>query len=398
MKKQAAALVAVLLVGLLSACGSNGSKTSKGSTENQRADSADFGSLKNVCHSAKAPNKANSDRGVTANSINVTTISDAGSTLQRGLDQELWDVAKVFSQWCNDHGGINGRRIIVSQGDAQLTLYRQAIDQACTSSFALVGGGGAMDDLGQTARLQCLLPDIPAFTASSVASTASLIYPTQLTPLNQVTIGGLKTLDKMYPGTFAKAATIYATFPSIKYVIDKDLSAAQAKFGMPGTPIFQDTYPVTGPVNWQHTVDGIKKYKVEGVMVAGQPKDVASLLISIQASGYRGLKWVYSEANLYDQTFIKEAAGALDAIPFYAQVFVQPFETAGSGKAPSAIDDYLALFDKYLPRGRRRRCWVSPPSRHGSCSPRHRAVAVQTSTENAWSASSRRSRALMVED
>ncbi len=123
--------------------------------------------MKDVCHKATGTNVANSDRGVTANSVRVTTISDAGSSFQQGLNQELWDVAHVFAAWCNDNGGINGRKIVVTEGDAQLSLYKQTIDAACASQFALVGGGGAFDDQGQVDRVKCLLPAFDAFAASS---------------------------------------------------------------------------------------------------------------------------------------------------------------------------------------------------------------------------------------
>lgn len=336
------------------ACGSSGSKGATKKTGAQGEKSPDFGSLKNVCHAAKSPNKANSDRGVTADTVQLTTISDAGSPIQRGLNQELWDVATVFTKWCNDHGGINGRRIVSTEGDAQVTLYQQAIAQACTSSFALVGGGGAFDQLGQEDRLKCLLPDIPAFAASSQARTAALSFPAQSSPVNQISIGGLKTLDKLYPGSMAKAATIYGDFPSVKLVIDQDLNAMQTRLGTPGRPIFQDTYPVTGQTSWKRTAAGIEKYGVEGVVFAGQPKDLADLLITIKATGYTGLKWVYSESNMYDQSLVKLAGDALDTIPAYTQIFIYPFEAAGKGSGSEAMDDYLALFDHYLPNGKAR--------------------------------------------
>ena len=337
------------------ACGSSGSKGATKQTDAQGAKSPDFGTLKDVCHAAKAPNKANSDRGVTADTVQLTTISDAGSPIQRGLNQELWDAATVFTKWCNDHGGINGRRIVSVEGDAQVTLYQQAIAQACISSFALVGGGGAFDQLGQEDRLKCLLPDIPGFTASSQARTTALMYPAQSNPVNEMPVGGLKTLDKLYPGSIAKAATIYGNLPSIKIGIDQDLLAAQARWGTPESgPIFQDTYPVVGNTNWQQTAEGIKKYGVQGLIFAGQPKDLADVLISVKASGYTGLKWAYAESNMYDQSLIKLAGDALAAIPIYSQIYVYPFEAAGQGAASSAIDDYLALFKKYLPNGKGR--------------------------------------------
>jgi hypothetical protein len=354
--KKLLSITLVVLLGSVSAaaCGSSGSNTARKESGPHGAGSPDFGTLKNVCHPAKSPNKANSDRGVTAKTVQVTTISDAGSPTQRGLNQELWDAATVFTKWCNDHGGINGRRIIETKGDAQVTLYPQAIAQACASSFALVGGGGALDQLAQDTRLKCLLPDIPGFTASSQARTAALSYPAQSNPVNKMPIGGLKTLNKLYPGSIAKAATVYGDFPSIKISIDQDLIAAQALWGLPPVPIFQDTYPVSGTTNWKRTAAGIQKYGVQSLIFAGQPKDLVDLLIAVKATGYTGLKWAYAESNLYDQSVIKQAGALLGSIPIYSQIYVYPFEAAGKGAASSAIDDYLALFKHYLPNGKAR--------------------------------------------
>ena len=147
-----AALVLVLVCALLAvACGS--STTGPGAAA--PAD-GELGSLAAVCHDAETPNVADSDRGVTADQIQVTTIADANSSLIPQLNQELWDASGVFVSWCNALGGINGRRIVMVEGDARLTQYTEAISRACLESFALVGGGGLFDDLGQRDRVAAL--------------------------------------------------------------------------------------------------------------------------------------------------------------------------------------------------------------------------------------------------
>ena len=204
-------------------------------------------------------------------------------------------------------------------------------------------------------------------------------------------VGGLSTLNKLYPGSIAKAATVYGDFPSIKISIDQDLIAAQALWGLPPVPIFQDTYPVTGNTSWTRTAAGIQKYGVQALIFAGQPKDLVDLLIAVKASGYTGLKWAYAESNLYDQSVIKQAGAVLASIPIYSQIYVYPFEAAGKSSASTAIDDYLALFQHYLPNGKGRGCWASTcVARRGCCSRRPRAGAGPTSTGSAWCESCRR--------
>ena len=69
-------------VQVAASCGSSGS----GANDKTVAGGSDFGTLKDVCHPAKTPNKDNSDRGVTAKSIRITSMSDAGSTIRTGLN------------------------------------------------------------------------------------------------------------------------------------------------------------------------------------------------------------------------------------------------------------------------------------------------------------------------
>ena len=87
-----------------------------------------------VCGKAPAgeTNKA-TGLGVTADQIEVGTISDVGFSGAPGLNQELWDASDVFTKWCNSLGGINGRLIKIDKLDAAVFNYRQQIVEGlCT--------------------------------------------------------------------------------------------------------------------------------------------------------------------------------------------------------------------------------------------------------------------------
>ncbi len=149
-----------------------------------------------------------------------------------------------------------------------------------------------------------------------------------------------------------RAGIIYGAIPSVKMVRDQDVTVAHDNFGLPTDPVYNETYPPAGTDNWGTTRRASPHNKVSGLIFSGQPKDLASLITAIQASGYKGIKWVYSESNMYDQVLIKGAGTALDSIPSYTPIFVYPFEEAGKGAQSAAIDKYLALFKKYLPNGK----------------------------------------------
>ncbi|MGI9578049.1 MAG: ABC transporter substrate-binding protein, partial [Microthrixaceae bacterium] len=153
-----------------------------GSSESENTESTDtasgetagdFGDLSEVCGPGDASGAT--AQGVTDDEIQVGTISDAGFTGRPGLNQELFDSTEVFVEWCNEAGGINGRQLVAVERDAKLTEYKQRITEACAEDFMLVGGGGVFDDTGQTERVSCLLPEIPAYQVSPQSRGSDLI-------------------------------------------------------------------------------------------------------------------------------------------------------------------------------------------------------------------------------
>ena len=108
-------LAIVLVAGACSRSSSPPSPGASGTTTTAAATAGpgDFGTLKKVCGpgtQTKSP-----AQGVTPNSINIATSADPGFVGRRGLDQELFDAGEVFTKWCNDAGGILGRKIALHE-------------------------------------------------------------------------------------------------------------------------------------------------------------------------------------------------------------------------------------------------------------------------------------------
>jgi ABC-type branched-subunit amino acid transport system substrate-binding protein len=359
LRRLAGGTAAIVLAATLAGCGSSGSSTgsSDGPDAADAAKSPDFGTMKNVCHSATGANRPGA-HGVGADSIKVTTISDAGSDLQPGLNQELWDAATVFTRWCNDHGGIDGRRIVMIKGDAQVTRYSDVIDQACKSSFALVGGGGALDNTGQKARVDCGLVALPGFVASPEARGAPLSYPAMATGITGVTGGGLKYLKKKY-GADEPLATVYGDFATTTFTMDQRLSAAKGVgLASAASPVNHEnnTYPITGLTDARPVADSVLQSDARGVLFSGQPPDLGKFISTLAAKGAgaadKSLEWAFTDENMYDQLLIQSGRTGLAELPLYVQTFIYPFEEAGRGERSEAMDDFLALFDEYLPNGK----------------------------------------------
>ena len=72
----------------------------------------------------------------------------------------------AFAEWCNEHGGINGRELVVADRDAALTEFNARIIDACSQDFALVGGGAVLDESDNGGRVACGLPNIAGYVVS----------------------------------------------------------------------------------------------------------------------------------------------------------------------------------------------------------------------------------------
>ncbi|HMQ26028.1 MAG TPA: hypothetical protein PKA98_08570, partial [Acidimicrobiales bacterium] len=85
------------------------------------------------------------DQGVTDDAIAISTIADPGAQAAPGLNLGVHQAMTAFVEYCNRLGGINGRTLELTLLDAALFNYNQVVQEACESSFAMVGGGGALD-------------------------------------------------------------------------------------------------------------------------------------------------------------------------------------------------------------------------------------------------------------
>ena len=77
-----------------------------------------------------------------------------------GFDQELFDTGNAFTKWCNDAGGIAGRKVILHLRDSKLfAVAAQTITPAARTSPRWAGA--AFDDAGVALRVKCGLPRTP---------------------------------------------------------------------------------------------------------------------------------------------------------------------------------------------------------------------------------------------
>ncbi|MFF0224086.1 ABC transporter substrate-binding protein [Streptomyces sp. NPDC004629] len=334
--------VAVLLAAgcsTRSGAGTDSARQNSPTAQATQATSSDFGTLKDVCGPGTAGKS--SVQGVTGDAIQVGVLSDVGFTKR----SEFVDAAKVFTSWCNDAGGINGRAIEPVGRDTRLTEVRQRTLEACKEDFALVGGGAALDSLGVKDRLTCLLPNFPAQTSQIGAIGSDLQVVASQPTAGYFQYPGYYSwlLKEKYPGSARKVGVIAGDSPVTK-VMSAQFEEAVA--GLGGKVSSTDLYPASGVSDWTPYAQSIKKEGVKGLVFLGDFASLAKLEQALTAIGYAP-DWIDANSNAYGPAFPQVAGTALAKQHNYAELFATaPLESAADNPATQQV---LDLFEKYAP-------------------------------------------------
>ncbi len=350
MKRQLIVIVACTTI-VAAACGRSDSERG-GGTMSSTADgtpptakSADFGTVTDVCQ--KGSPSGSPTTGVTPTEIRVATFADVGFVGRPGLDQEFFDTADVFSEWCNDRGGINGRKIVVDKRDAALTNVKARMTESCTEDFAMVAGGAVFDQDGVDTRLQCLLPDVSGYVASKKARGADLVVGPLPNPPSKLQMGILRYLGEKYPAATDHVGVLTGDIATTKVVADDNAAAAESL----GWKIsYNDVYPAAGVTDWTPYAQKIKDSGTKGLIWVGEAENLAALLGALRDIGYE-LDFIRTDPNHYEQNLIKTGGAALSDKNVYVSSSFYPFEQA---KPTNATGEYLKAFADYKPDGKNR--------------------------------------------
>jgi ABC-type branched-subunit amino acid transport system substrate-binding protein len=334
---------------IAAACGRSGSSSSgTNSTTSTTGGSggtktASFGNLTDVCqpgHPTSSPTQ-----GVTPAQIKIATFADPGFVGRPGLDQEFFDTADVFSAWCNDRGGINGRKIVVDKKDSALTETKARMTEACADDFAMVGGGSVFDQDGVETRLKCLLPDISGYVVSTQARGADLVVQPLPNSIKSLGVGAMNYMATKFPQDKDHLGVLTGDISTTKIVADQDTEAAKAAGWK---VVYSDQYPAAGVTDWTPYAQGIKSAGVKGLVWVGEPENLAAMMKALKNIGYK-LDFVRTDANHYDQKLISIAGDALSDNNVFVQSSFYPFEKANKS---NATGEYLQAFKDYKPGGK----------------------------------------------
>jgi hypothetical protein len=334
----ALAAVALLAVG----CSDRGDAKNEGTTpaSPSATANADFGDLKGVCRPGTP--SGTPAQGVTATEIHVGTFSDAGFNKVT----EFVDAAKVFTSWCNDAGGINGRKLVATTHDSKLFEVRQRMLEACRDDFALVGGGAALDAMGVKDRLSCLLPDFPAQVAQAENAGSDLQVSPQPGGSSYVPYAGYYNwlLKEAYPGSAGAVGIINGDSPVTKVlggIAEEGIKAAG------GTFAYDDLYPAAGLADWTPYAQAVKAKGVKGLIFYGAFDQVAKLEQALTNVGHK-LDWIDANNNAYGSGFLdlagRQVLSTQNNLVDLSGVY--PLENAATNPATRQVVD---LFARYAP-------------------------------------------------
>jgi ABC-type branched-subunit amino acid transport system substrate-binding protein len=347
--------IALTLPIVIAACGRGSSTTatsppnsSNGSTPATQAgiDQGAFGTLGKICQPAKDPSALKAtDVGVTANSINVTTFADPGYSGAKGLDQELFDTAASFANWCNKFGGLNGRMVHVTLADAALLQAEQRMVEACDAkTFMAVGGGVVFDDTQQADRLGCksgAIPQVAGYLVTAKASGSDLTKQPIPNPGNVQPVGAYNYLKQKYPQDWSHIGVMTGEIATTETVAKQNEEALKT---LGAKVVYQGLYPPQGTDNWRPYVSAMQANGVKGLYWVGQPAGLGQMVSAAKGLGLK-LDFIQTDANHYDNTLFTNASPSSAANGIYVRSAVAPFLSGAT--EGTATKQYTQIVQNY---------------------------------------------------
>ncbi|MEO9140219.1 MAG: ABC transporter substrate-binding protein [Jatrophihabitans sp.] len=295
-----------------------------------------FGDLASPC--GKGDAKGATEQGVTDTSIRIGYGDDRGFAGAPGLEQDAGDAVKAMIQWCNDQGGINGRKITGDYYDAAITQTNNVMQKACKADFMLVGQAFAGDEAAEAARVNCKLVSVPTYAVGPDVANAPMYYSAVPNPVDQQPASGFAQLLKLQPGLKDGFGYIDSPLPAVTATIAKvKVAAAAAGYKVLdcGVSISNQGEPSYAPF--------VNKFKSCGAKVIYVPFNPSPVVFNFIASmNQANVKATYlSQANGYAAYFAQANKAGLYN-DFYVQMPFQLLENAADDPATKAYLDAVA--------------------------------------------------------
>jgi hypothetical protein len=306
-----------------------------------RLDQGSFGELENVC--ADGEPGTVTETGLTADEIHLGTVTDRGSAERPGLTQEMYDSAVAFAAWCNEHGGIGGRQIVIDDLDAKLFEYGLRVGEACQRDFALVGGGAVFDAQDDGARVACGLPNLPGYAVTPQARVAELQVQPVPNPVYSFASAGYRWLKGEYPEA-DKLGVLWVNLDGPATIHSQIVEMAES---LGYELVFDEQYRPLGETGWRGFVQKMRDAGVTTFEMIGEPENMVSLQQAMQTEGWYP-EVIHLQPNFYDEKYLAEGATSVGETTYMRS----PFPTFEMADEVPAMADYLELMERYNPEGK----------------------------------------------
>ncbi len=298
----------------------------------------DYGDLKDVC--GKGDAKGATDQGVTDTEIVLGAGADPGNTILPGLDQGIFDAAQAFVGWCNNAGGILGRKLVLKLHDAKLFELAKVMTEACETDFMLVGVGYGLDATGVEARTGCKLPQIATFTVSSKAGRAEGSIEAITNSDSESHLSGVyRILKEVDPTVLPFLGTLNNVDPSLNPSGNKDKTAAE----MLGYKTVYYGEFARGVDNWRPFAEAIKEKGVQVFTILNSVEQTIALMKAMDDVGYFP-KYFVVNGNDYSNKLLAEVGPLLSKTTFLINGGATPFEQADKNPAIKLYLDNLKAY------------------------------------------------------
>ena len=312
-----------------------------GGEDGSRLDQGGFGELETVCSDGEPG--TTTEVGLTADEIRLGTVTDKGSAERPGLTQEMYDTAVAFAAWCNEHGGIGGREVVIDDLDAKLFEYGQRIGEACQQDFALVGGGAVFDAQDDGARIDCGLINLPGYAVTPQARVADLQVQPVPNPVYSFAAHGYRWLLEANPDV-TKLGILWVNLDGPATIHAQTVEMAEQR-GM--EVVFDEQYRPIGETGWRGYVQKMRDEGVEAFEMIGEPENMVALQQAMQTEGWYPT-FTILQPNYFDAKYAEEGAGSVSEATYMRS----PFPTFDMADEAPAMADYLELMERYNPEGK----------------------------------------------
>ncbi len=346
-----ATAVAVALIA--AGCGAKGDEKATDSdggssaTTAAEATSSKFGTLDSPCGPGDATIKPE-DAGKGTDKLYVGASSDKGSQIRPGLLGEMFDAGMAFAKWCNAQGGIAGLPIEVVDLDGKLFEVTQAMVTACTDTFAMVGGGNALDGQQFSGKPEsdfhaCKLIDIPGFAnqpekADSNGYVAPI--PNRTSP-RSVTFW--QEFADAHPEEIKKSVLVYSD--AVNYNKDQIVSTLKA---VPGWEIVDEiNYPAAGNVDFKLVSQRVKQSGAEVINLVGEPQNGVQMVKALNEDGLD--PWILMETNFYTDDLLAVSDMTEKLV---VRTVAHPFEEADQFPGTKAYVDMMTAYQEDEPKAK----------------------------------------------